>query len=85
MEVHTSDSRVSLIPEVCNQNNASRLEKAGAQNTTCPGWFIQLRAIRDFIFEHGGEKIHVRPGIDNATHFNLLTNYAIVNSITKTR
>ncbi len=54
----------------------------GAENVTCPGWFLQLRAVDSFAFQHGGELIPVRPGVDNATHLNLLTNYALVPGIT---
>lgn len=53
----------------------------GAENLVCPGWLLQLRAIRSFAFEHGGEKISVTPGMDNSTHLNVVTNYAIVPDI----
>ena len=54
----------------------------GAENVVCPGWLIQLTAVRSFAFEHGGEKVVVTPGSDNRSHINILTNYAIVPDIT---
>jgi hypothetical protein len=69
------DPRATGVPPVCDQNDAGGLEAAGAANTVCPGWFLEIRAVKQFAFEHGGEIIPVRPGIDNATHLNLLTNY----------
>ena len=56
-----------------------------AEDYTCPGWFLEIRAVREFAFEHGGEKVPVRPGMDNATHLNLVTNYDEVFGITETR
>lgn len=54
----------------------------GAEDLVCPGWLLELKAIREFAFMHGGEKIAVSPGIDNSTHLNIVTNYAIVPEIT---
>ena len=54
----------------------------GAENLVCPGWLLEIRAIREFAFQHGGEKIAVSPGVDNSTHLNIVTNYAIIPSIT---
>ena len=53
----------------------------GAENLACPGWLLELKAIREFAFMHGGEKIAVSPGFDNSTHLNIVTNYAIVPDI----
>ena len=53
----------------------------GAENLVCPGWLLELRAVRSFAFEHGGGKIPVSRGIDNSTHLNVVTNYAIVPAI----
>ena len=50
----------------------------------CPGWFLEIKAVKSFAFRHGGEVVPVRPRIDNATHLNLLTNYAVVPGITPT-
>ena len=54
----------------------------GAENLVCPGWLMQITAIREFAFQHGGEKIAVEPGVDNNTHLNIVTNYAIIPGIT---
>ncbi|UCH75018.1 MAG: hypothetical protein JSU82_03990 [Rhodospirillales bacterium] len=56
----------------------------GAENITCPGWFLELKAVRSFAFQHGGDTLPVTPGADNKTHLNLLTNYALVPGITGT-
>ena len=81
----STDPRASSVPVVCDQKNASELEKAGAANTDCPGWFLSLHAVEDFVFEHGGEKIPVQSGTDNATHINFVSNYTVVEGITATR
>jgi hypothetical protein len=57
----------------------------GAEGMVCPGWFLEIKAIKSFAFEHGGELVPVRARIDNATHLNLLTNYAVVPGTTSTR
>ena len=54
----------------------------GAENLVCPGWLLEITAIREFAFMHGGEKIAVSPGIDNNTHLNIVTNYSIIPDIT---
>ena len=54
----------------------------GAENTVCPGWFLQITAKRTFAFQHGGEKVPVHNGTDNSSHLNIVTNYAIVPAIT---
>jgi hypothetical protein len=51
----------------------------------CPGWFLEIKAVKSFAFRHGGELVPVRERIDNATHLNLLTNTAVVPEITPTR
>jgi len=85
----TTDPRADIegsIPDECNQQNASQLEDAGAADVTCPGWFMEIQAVRRFAFDHGGEIIPVYAGDDNATHLNLVTNYQAVEvEITKTR
>lgn len=53
-----------------------------AEGLVCPGWLLELTAIRSFAFVHGGEAIAVSPGTDNSTHLNVVTNYAIVPDIT---
>ena len=73
------------IPEECNQQNASQLEAAGAADVTCPGWFMEIQAVRRFAFDHGGEIIPVYTGDDNASHLNLVTNYEPAIAISPTR
>lgn len=82
----SSDDRFSDVPTECNADNASGLE-GYAEDVKCPGWFLQIRAIRNFAFKHGGELIPVRPGMGTevATHLNLLFNYKEVENITPTR
>ena len=55
----------------CNESGAGGL----VPNTNCFGWFIEISAVREFAFEHGNEIILVRPGLDNATHMNLVSDY----------
>jgi len=43
------------------------------QGAVCPGWFLELVAVSSFAFEHHGQLLRVNPGIDLATHLNLLT------------
>lgn len=83
----STDSRAPTVPDACDKIDAGDLENLApsAVNVTCPGWFLQIRAVEKFAFEHGGEIIPVYPGIDNATHLNLVTNYAEVQEITPTR
>lgn len=82
-----TELRASDVPAECDKNNAGQLEtqEPVATNVTCPGWFLKITAVRSFAFEHGGEIIPVRRGSDNATHLNLVTNYAVVEGITATR
>ena len=58
---------------------------ASAEDIVCPGWYLQINARQNFAFQHGGEIIPVKRGIDNTTHLNLLTNYANVPGLTPTR
>ncbi len=87
----TNEENPPPVPEVCDVNNASQLETPvppaddNAVNVECPGWLLEIKARIAFAFEHGGEVIPVLPGIDNATHLNLVTNYAEVENITNTR
>lgn len=43
------------------------------QGAVCPGWFLELTAVSSFAFEHHDQRLLVSPGIDLATHLNLLT------------
>ena len=84
----STDPGAPTVPDPCNVDNASQLEQivlpatTSAVNIVCPGWLLQIKARIAFAFDHGGEIIPVRPGIDNATHLNLVTNYAEVPGIT---
>ena len=75
------------VPDACDKLNASDLENQdpSAVDLVCPGWFLQIKAVEEFAFDHGGEIVPVSPGIDNATHLNLVTNYAEELGITPTR
>ena len=72
------------MPDQCDVQSAGALE-GNAENITCPGWFMQITAVQSFAFQHGNEIVPVMRGEDNATHLNLLTNYAEVSGITPTR
>lgn len=80
----SNDPRAGDVPLECEAQSAGDLENV-AEDVTCPGWFMQIKAIQSFAFQHGNEIVPVKSGIDNATHLNLLTNYAEVPSITGTR
>jgi hypothetical protein len=81
----STDPRAGDVPTVCDQEGAGGLEAAGATGATCPGWLLQLIAVRAFAFQHGGEIIPVRPGVDDATHLNIVTNYRAVDGVVPTR
>ncbi len=83
----STDPRAGSVPLACDKINAGDLQnqEPTAVDVTCPGWFLEIRAVRRFAFEHGGEMVPVRPGIDNATHLNLVTNYPEMLGITSTR
>jgi len=72
------------VPDECDVEKAGQLDN-NAENIVCPGWFMQIKAVEEFAFEHGDEIVPVYPGMDNATHLNLVTNYARVSGITPTR
>jgi hypothetical protein len=83
----SNDPRARSVIPPCDKNNAGQLETQAltAVNEYCDGWFLELRATKNFAFEHGGEIIPVRTGIDNATHLNLVTNYEEIPGISGTR
>lgn len=67
------------VPEACNVSQAEAL----ATGTVCPGYFLQIKALRPFgyrkwAFHHGGESLVLTPGVDNKTHLNLVTSYQAV-------
>ena len=43
--------------------------------TEYSGYFLELTAVRKFIFDHHDQKILVKPGTDIATHVNILTSF----------
>ncbi len=43
------------------------------QDMDVPGYFLQLRAKRTFLFEHGDDEVFVTHGVDNATHLNIIS------------
>jgi hypothetical protein len=83
----SSDPRAEMVPEFCDKNKAGQLETQAptAVNETCSGWFLEIEAVMEFAFQHGIEVVPVYSGMDNATHVNLVTNYAEVPGITYTR
>ncbi len=82
----STDPRAVDVPDFCDKMSAGMLETApSAVNEICEGWFLQLRATRDFAFKHGGETILIRKGEDLRSHLNIVTNYRADTSITETR
>ncbi len=85
----STDPRAVSVTAECDKNDAAQLQDQApsAVNRICKGWFLQLVAVKNFTFDHGGEKIPVHFGLDNATHLNLVTNYEASTSptITPTR
>lgn len=85
----STDPRAGSVPAECNKNNAGQLQDLAptAVNEVCQGWFLQIQAMREFAFEHGGELIPVHLGEDLRTHMNIVTNYdeTPVVSVTPTR
>jgi hypothetical protein len=63
------------VPEACNVDMASQL----TTGVICPVYFLEIRAVDNFYFHHGGENIPVRPGIDLSTHINYVTSYVAVD------
>lgn len=80
----SNDPRAGDVPLECEAQSASDLEGA-AEDAICPGWFMQITAVQSFAFQHGNEIVPVTQGKDNATHLNLVANYAEVPTITPTR
>ncbi len=78
----STDPGASSVPEACDVKNASQLVPA---DVFCPGWLLEIRATKSFAFQHGNDLVPVRAGIDNASHLNIVTNYAEVEGITSTR
>jgi hypothetical protein len=85
----STDPRASTVLDECNKQKAGQLEdqEPTAVNEVCQVWFLQIRAIKNFAFKHGGEIIPIHKGIDNRSHLNTVTNYRspTVVPITPTR
>jgi hypothetical protein len=89
----STDARAGDVSAACDKNNAGQLESADgnndptAVNEVCQGWFMELKAVKAFAFEHGGEVIPIYPGEDLRSHLNIMTNYTDypVETITPTR
>ena len=89
----STDARADSVSDACNNNNAGQLESAdekndpSAVNEVCQGWFMELKAVKAFAFQHGGELIPIHPGDDLRSHLNIVTNYdqTPVEDITETR
>ena len=45
------------------------------ENEEYNGYFLELRAVRKFVFKHHGTETMVRPGVDLATHLNIITSF----------
>jgi len=43
------------------------------------GYFLELTAKETFVFKHGNEEILVKPGLDLATHLNIVPIFPILN------
>ena len=83
----SNDPRTISVSEECDKANAGQLQDQppSAVDEVCSGWFLQIKAVRKFAFKHGGELIPIRPGMDNRSHLNLLTNFNNDVVITPTR
>lgn len=68
---NSTDPRAWPIPFECDPTGYA----SESLIPLCPGWFLQIRAIRHFAFERGDEMIPIRPGIDNRTHLNIVSTY----------
>ena len=73
------DPRASDLPfpAECDKSSAGALQDTAptAVDQVCEGWFLQIKAKRDFAFKHGGETILIYKGADLRSHLNIVTNY----------
>jgi hypothetical protein len=81
-EVLSLDPVTINVPAQCNVSMAGDLAPPGV---ICPGYIFSLTAVKRFAFRHGGELIPVRPGIDIASHHNIVSSYAPVNIVSGPR
>jgi len=84
---NSTDPRYGNVSAACDKVNAGELEtmSPSAVDEVCQGWFLEIKAVRAFAFEHGGELIPIRPGMDNRSHLNVFTNFNNDVEITTTR
>jgi hypothetical protein len=73
----STDPRAASVSAECDKQKAGQLQdqEPTAVDSVCQGWFLQIQAVREFAFKHGGESIPIRLGMDNRSHLNLLTNF----------
>ncbi len=45
------------------------------EGDTFEGYFLELKAVKTFYFEHGGDTILVEPAIDLRTHVNVVASF----------
>lgn len=87
--ISSTDPRAAGVSAECDKNNAGQLQDQAptAVNEVCDGWFLQIHAVQDFAFKHGGEVIPTYVGEDLRSHLNFVTNYdeTPVVPITSTR
>ncbi len=83
----STDPRATDVSAACDKDDAGQLQNSApsAVNQVCEGWFLEIKAVRAFAFEHGGELIPIRPGMDSRSHTNVLTNFNNDVVITTTR
>lgn len=67
-ESHTSSSH-DTMPMGCNAHSAMQLTEGEA----CHGYFLELYAIKSFVFKHHMDLMPVTAGIDTSTHTNIVT------------
>lgn len=48
------------------------------EGMTYDGYFLELTAKNTFVFRHGDEEILVTPGIDLATHLNIVSSFPVL-------
>jgi len=51
----------------------AQMDSALVPGAVCPGFFVELVAVSSFAFEEFGQRILIDPGIDIATHMNVVT------------
>ena len=64
-----------ITNERCPAVHAHELEMLGI--TTCDGFFLELQAVNTFAFLHANQVIPVVPGLDIATHVNIVGSFPV--------